>query len=383
MPRDYYEILGVAKTASPDEIKSAYRKLARQYHPDVSTEPKEVAEEKFKEISEAYEVLSDASKRQIYDQYGHAGVNQQFSGGGFSWDDFTHADDVSDIFGDLFGSIFGMGGRSSRQSRNGPRTGESLRYDIDLTMTDVLRGKQIEISVPHTANCPDCRGTGAKDGVTETCKQCGGRGQVQSIRRTPFGQMSSISDCPVCHGTGHSAVEKCPKCRGQGRVQKTSKVSINIPAGVDEDSRIRVPGAGDAGYNGGQPGDLYVVVHIKADSRFERDGINLWTGVTTTYPKLVLGGEATVETLDGEKVALRIPAGTQVGAVLRIAGKGLPRINSPKTRGDMFVRVRINVPTKVSEMEKELLMKLDGQTPDQPAATTAKEKSKLRKKLGI
>lgn len=377
MPRDYYEILGVSKDASPDEIKSAYRKLARQYHPDVSKEPKEVAEEKFKEISEAYEVLSDANKRSMYDQYGHAGVNQQFSGGGFSWDDFTHQDDISDIFGDLFGSFFGGGGYR-QQNRGGPRTGESLRYDIDLTLKDVLHGKEIEVSVPHTVNCPECKGTGAKDGKTETCKQCGGRGQVQTIRRTPFGQMSSISECPACGGRGKTAVEKCPKCRGAGRMQRTTKVSIKIPAGVDEDSRIRVQGAGDAGYNGGPAGDLFVIVHIKRDAAFERDGINLWTGVTTTYPKLVLGGEAQVKTLDGEVAVLKIPAGTQVGSVLRMSGKGLPKINNPNVRGDLFVRVRIEVPTKVSDMEKELLKKLDD-----TAGTSTPKKGKLRDKLKI
>ena len=376
MPRDYYEILGVDKNASPDEIKSAYRKLARQYHPDVSTEPKEVAEEKFKEISEAYEVLSDANKRSLYDQYGFAGVNGQFSGGGFSWDDFTHQDDISDIFGDLFGSFFGGGGRSSR---GGPRTGESLRYDIDLTLKDVLNGKEVEVSVPHTVNCPDCKGTGAKDGKTETCSQCGGRGQVQAIRRTPFGQMSTITECPACGGRGKTSSEKCPKCRGAGRMSKTTKVKINIPPGVDEDSRIRVPGAGDAGYDGGQPGDLYVVVHIKRDAAFERDGINLWTGVTTTYPKLVLGGEAQVKTLDGETVMLKIPAGTQVGAVLRIPAKGLPKINNRTVRGDLFVRVRIDVPTKVSDLEKEYLKKLD-----ESAGTSSNgKKGKIRDKLKI
>lgn len=375
MPRDYYEILGVAKDASPDEIKSAYRKLARQHHPDVSTEPKEVAEEKFKEISEAYEVLSDAEKRNLYDQYGHAGVNQQFGGGGFTWDDFTHHDDISDIFGDLFGSFFGGGGR--RQQRGGSRTGDTLRYDIDLTLKDVLNGKEVELSIPHVVNCQECRGTGAKDGKTETCNQCGGRGQVQTVRRTPFGQMSTVSECPACGGKGKAPVEKCPKCRGQGRMQKTSKVSIKIPAGVDEDSRIRVPGAGDAGYDGGPPGDLFVVVHLKKDVAFERDGINLWSGIVTTYPKLVLGGEAEVKTLDGKTAILRIPAGTQVGAVLRIPGKGLPKLNNPTVFGDLFVRVRINVPTKVTELEKEYLKKLD------ETAGTSGKKGKLRDKLKI
>ncbi len=377
MERDYYEVLGVAKDATPDEIKSAYRKLARQYHPDVSKEPKEVAEEKFKEISEAYEVLSDADKRKTYDQYGHAGVNQQFSGGGFSWDDFTHQDDVSDIFGDLFGSFFGGGGRSRQQNRNAPSAGESLRYDLEITLLDVLNGKQVELTVPHTVSCPECNGTGAEGGKVEVCKQCGGRGQVQVVRRTPFGQMASISECPVCHGKGRSAIEKCDNCRGLGHIQKTSKVELNVPKGIDEDARIRVPGAGDAGNNGGPSGDLYVVMHVKADKVFERDGVNLWTGVTTTYPKLVLGGDAPVKTLEGETAVLKIPAGTQVGAVLRIPGKGLPRINS-STRGDLFVRVRIDVPKKVTDEERECLVKLDSE-----AGVGVEKRSRLRKKLGL
>lgn len=377
MPRDYYEVLGVQKTASPDEIKSAYRKLARQYHPDVSKEPKEVAEEKFKEISEAYEVLSDAEKRKMYDQYGHAGVNGQFGEGGFNWSDFTHQDDISDIFGDLFGSFFGMGGGGRSRQRSGPRAGESLRYDIELTLADVLKGKEVEISVPHMAACPDCKGTGAKDGKVKTCSQCGGRGQVQSVRRTPFGQMSSISECPVCHGRGRIAEEKCPKCRGNGRLQKTKKVSIKIPAGVEEDDRMRVPGAGDAGYDGGPAGDLFVVIHIKKDPAFERDGANLWTGVTTTYPKLVLGGEVPVKTIEGETAMLTIKPGTQVGSVLRVPGKGLPKMNGT-VRGDMFVRVKIDVPTKVSDLEKELLKKLDD-----TAGIKTKKKGGLKDKLGL
>lgn len=379
MPRDYYEVLGVAKDASPDEIKSAYRKLARQHHPDVSKEPKEVAEEKFKEISEAYEVLSDAEKRKLYDQYGFAGVNGQFGEGGFNMDrDFSHYDDISDIFGDLFGSFFGGGGR--RQQPNSPRTGESLRYDLDLTLKDVLHGKEVEITVPHTATCPDCNGTGAKDGKTQTCTECGGQGVVQQVRRTPFGQMMSTSECPRCGGRGRMAVERCVKCRGAGRMNKSSKVSIKIPAGVDENSRMRVPGAGDAGFNGGPPGDLYVVIHVKQDKMFERDGSNLWTGVTTTYPKLVIGGEAAVTTLDGETAMLRIPAGTQVGSVLRIPGKGLPKLNNANVRGDLFVRVRIDVPTKVTDMERELLMKLDSSA---GSAAPKKKKSSLRDKIGL
>ncbi len=373
MPRDYYEVLGVEKTATPDEIKSAYRKLARQYHPDVSKEPKEVAEEKFKEISEAYEVLMDSEKRKMYDQYGHAGVNGQFGQGGFSWGDFTHQDDINDIFGDIFGSIFG-GGFGRQQQRTGPRSGDSLRYDIEISLEDAFKGKEVEITVPHTVNCTECNGTGAKGGVTETCKQCGGRGQIQSIKRTPFGQMSSISECPNCNGTGQSAREKCPSCRGQGRISKKSKISVKVPAGIDDDQRIRVPGAGDAGYLGGRPGDLFVVVHLKENAMFQRDGSNLWTGVTTTYPKLVLGGEVQINTINGEAVMLKIPAGTQVNSVLRMSGLGMPKINSTM-RGDMFVRVRIDVPKKVSEMEKELLKKLDD------TSGTSEKKTGRKKKI--
>lgn len=376
-PRDYYEVLGVSKDATPDEIKRAYRSLAKKYHPDVSTESKEVAEAKFKEISEAYEVLIDADKRKMYDQYGHAGVNSQFSNGGFTWDDFTHGDDINDIFGDLFGSIFGgFGGRRQQRSRNSPRAGESLRYDIEITLREVLEGKTVEISVPHSSSCPDCNGTGGKGGKTETCSKCGGAGQVQSVQRTPFGDMVSVSDCPNCRGTGRSFGERCPKCKGSGRLNTNSKVSINIPKGVEEGSRIRIPGAGDAGYNGGPSGDLFVVIHVRESQDFVRDGSNLWTEITTSYPRLVLGGEEIVKTLDGETISLNIPAGTQVGGVLRIAGKGVPKVNQ-SVRGNLFVRLRVDVPTKVSPYEKELLMKLDDQAGRKPAG----KKSKIRQKL--
>lgn len=370
--RDYYEVLGVNKDATEDEIKSAYRKLAKKYHPDVTTEDKDVAEAKFKEISEAYEVLIDADKRKTYDQYGHAGVNSQFSNGGFSWDDFTHGEDISDIFGDLFGSMFG--GRRQSRSRNDPRTGDSLRYDIEITLKEVLDGKSVEISIPHSASCPDCKGNGGKDGKYKKCNTCGGQGQVQRVQQTPFGRMMSVGDCPNCSGRGIVFEERCPKCKGSGRINTNTKVSINIPKGIDDNSRIRVPGAGDAGYNGGGSGDLYVVVHVKEDPDFQRDGINLWTEVTTTYPKLVLGGEDIVKTLDGETLSLTIPAGTQVGGVLRVTGKGLPKLNQ-SVRGNMFVRVRIDVPKKVTPFEKELLTKLDDQAGKKPA-----KRSKLGKK---
>lgn len=378
MPRDYYEVLGVSKTATPEEIKKAYRSLAKKHHPDVSTEEKEVAEAKFKEISEAYEVLSDQEKRQLYDQYGHDGVKQQFGEGGFSWDNFTRADDISDIFGDIFGSMFGGGGRRGGRSRNSPAQGESLRYDLDIDLKDVLWGKKVNLEVPHTVLCEPCKGTGGKDGKVSTCSKCGGSGQVQTVRRTPLGNMVSISDCPECNGRGQSAAEKCPHCRGAGRITKDAKIDINVPKGMEEGMRLRVSGAGNAGYNGGPAGDLFVVIHVNQDKVFDRDGPNLWTGVTTSYPKLVLGGEEKVSTLDGDAVVLTIPSGTQVGTVLRIPGKGLPRSNTSSSRGDLMVRVMVSVPKSVSDEERELLQKLDS-----AAGKGKPKKSKLREKIGV
>ena len=379
MPRDYYEILGVQKDADADTIKRAYRKLARENHPDVSKESKEVAEEKFKEISEAYQVLSDAEKRKIYDQYGHEGLQGQFGSGGFTWDNFTHFDDLSDLFG---GSIFDMffGGGGSRRSR-GPTQGDSLAYDLELELIDVLKGKEVEITVPHTSSCSDCKGTGGKDGNVTTCPKCSGTGQTRVVRNTPFGQMASIQTCPTCGGKGKTATEKCPKCRGSGVKNKTSKITLNIPKGFSNGSRMRVQGAGDASTNGGPPGDLFVILHIKENKTFERDGDDLWTILTTTYPRLALGGTEKVKTLDGKLVQLNIPAGTQVGSVLRIPNEGLPTNSRSNERGNLFVRLKIDVPKKLSSEEKELLSKLDGfSDSSNGVANKPKKKSGLFKK---
>ncbi|MDR2866089.1 MAG: molecular chaperone DnaJ [Methanomassiliicoccaceae archaeon] len=359
MPRDYYEILGVSKDATADDIKKAYRRLAREHHPDVSSDPKEVAEEKFKEISEAYEVLSDDGKRKTYDQHGHAGVNQQFGGGGFSWNDFTHFDDIRDIFGGSGGSIFDMFfGGGGRRPRNAPTQGESLRYDVRISLEEVLTGRTEEIQVPKTSSCHDCRGTGGKDGKVEVCSQCDGAGQIQMVRNSPFGRIASVTDCPKCSGSGKTYKERCIKCRGSGRVSKNSTVSVTIPKGIEDGTRLRMQGEGDAGYNGGPSGDLYVVVQVKEHKQFEREGINLWAEILTTYPRLVLGGTEEVATLEGETAKVTISPGTQVGAVLRIQGKGLPKFRGG-TRGDLFLKVKIDVPTKVSEEDKEYLRKLD------------------------
>lgn len=338
----------------------------------MSTEPKEVAEAKFKEISEAYEILSDPDKRKLYDQYGHEGVKNTFGQDGFTWDDFTKADDISDIFGDIFGDLFGFGGRS--RSRNSSQQGESLRYDIEVTLDDVLNGKKVNIDVPRTAVCDACKGTGAKNGRVNTCRTCGGQGKVQKVMQTPFGNMATVVQCPDCNGKGTTYDERCPACRGSGRVNKESKISLSIPKGVEDGMKLKVSGEGNAGYNGGPAGDLYVVVHVKEDKTFQRDGNNLWTGIKVSYPKLVLGGEETVTTLEGEKVVLKIPAGTDAGSVLRIPGKGVPKLNS-SSRGDLMVRVAVIIPKSVSAEEKELLMKLDS------TAGKKKGRGKLRDRI--
>ena len=375
--RDYYEVLGVSKDATPDEIKRAYRGLAKKYHPDVSTEPKEVAEAKFKGISEAYEVLSDAEKRRLYDQYGHAGVDGSFGQGGFTWDDFTHAEDISDIFGDLFGSMFG-GGYRRTAGPGGPRAGDSLRYDLEVDLADVLHGKDAQINVSHAVECSDCRGTGGKNGKTKTCPGCGGSGQEQTVRRTAFGNMVSVSPCSHCGGTGRSYDEVCPTCRGKGRLNKIAKVAVTVPAGVEDGMRFRVRGQGDAGYNGGPPGDLYVVVHIRSVTGFERDGADLWIKGETTYPRLVLGGSITVKNLEGQDVEVTIPAGTQVGGVLKVSGQGLPSLGRA-FRGSLYIRLGITVPKRTTELEKELLTKLDAEAGRKPRKKNLKDRLGARR----
>ncbi len=356
--RDYYEVLGVSKTASADEIKKAYRTLAKKYHPDLHPDNREEAEAKFKEISEAYEVLSDPDKRGRYDQYGFAGVNNDFGAGGFNMNDFTHGDDLNDILNDLFGGMFGGGRRSSRNP-NGPRQGDSLRYDLEIDLLDVLNGKEVPIRVRHSVVCSECNGTGAKGGKTKSCPDCGGRGQMQQIRNTMFGQQMVVSECSRCNGTGKIPEQPCTKCSGRGRMNKESKVSVKIPKGIHDGMRLRVNGAGDAGYNGGPAGDLFVVMHVKGHRDFERDGDDLWMRAEASYSKMVLGGSITVPTIDGKNVEINIPAGTQVDSVLKVGGQGLPSLEHPSLRGNLYVRLGVIIPKKVSAVEKELLTKLD------------------------
>ena len=356
--RDYYEVLGVAKNASLDDIKKAYRTLARKYHPDVTKEEKKQAEEKFKEVSEAYEVLVDPDKRKLYDQYGHAGLTGQFSNGGFQWSDFTHASDLRDIFGDmggfgggLFDMLFGMGGRG----RSGPQKGQSLRYDIELPLEEAAAGGTREISIPHAVSCEACKGTGAKGGKVSTCSTCGGKGQISQVQQRGYSRFVSIAPCSRCGGKGQVTEARCPECAGRGQEVKTQKLSIDVPPGIDDGMRLRFSGAGDASPNGGPPGDLYVVIHVRPHELFKRDGADVWLDWPVSFSDAALGSEVEVPTIDG-KALLNLPAGTQDDAVFRMKGNGLNKVNS-RGKGDQFVRIKIRVPKKLTSEQKALLKK--------------------------
>ena len=350
---DYYEILGVSKNASKDEIKSAFRKKARELHPDVNKAPD--AEEKFKELGKAYETLSDDNKRATYDQYGEDGLkNAGFDTGGPFAGGFG---DLNDIFESFFGGFggFGFGGR---QDPNAPRRGDDLRYDIKLTFEEAVFGVQKHIEFNHLELCPDCRGTGAEKGsAKKTCPQCHGTGQVKTVTRTPLGNFAQITTCPQCHGAGQVIDKPCKKCQGQGMVNTDKKVEIKIPAGVDNMSKIRISGEGDCGINGGPNGDLFVVVYVEPSRYFKRDGINVFTELEITPAQAVLGDVVTVKTLDGEQ-EVTIPAGIQHENIVKIKGAGVPVISRPSQRGDHIIIVKIVIPTKLSDEEKRLYERL-------------------------
>lgn len=348
--RDYYEVLGLTKGASDDEIKKSYRKLAKQYHPDLHPGDKE-CEEKFKECSEAYEVLSDPDKKAKYDQYGHAAFdpNSGFGGGG----GFGGFDDLGDILGSIFGGGFGgFGGGSSR--RNAPQRGESLRINLSVSFDEAAFGCSREINVPRIEDCEDCSGTGcAKGSSPETCPNCGGTGSVRVQQRTPFGVMASTSPCSSCGGTGKIIKDPCPGCSGKGKVRKNRKLSVNIPAGIDDGQTISLRGQGHAGINGGPKGDLLINVSVKAHPLFERDGSSVLLEMPISFVQATLGAEVEVPTLDG-KVKYTIPEGTQTGSVFRLRGKGIPLLNG-SGRGDQYVTVTIVTPKNLSKEQKELL----------------------------
>ncbi len=360
--RDYYEVLGLSREASTDEIKKAYRRLAKKYHPDLNKDNPKEAEEKFKELSEAYEVLVDQDKRSKYDTYGFAGVQDNFSPGGFDWRDFTHFGDLNDIFGGgVFGDFFGGGSLFDfffdRRGREGPSRGSDLRYDLEIDFQEAAFGSKKEIEVNREEKCPSCGGTGAEGSTAmRTCTQCGGRGQVRDVQTRGFSQFVRIAPCPRCGGRGRIVEKQCRTCRGTGAVRRDRRISVNIPAGVDNGSRLRLSGEGEQGEMGGPPGDLYVVIHVRPHDVFERDGAEIYLQVPVTYATLVLGGEVEVPTLKG-KANIRIPPGTESGTVFRLRGKGLPDLQRGGM-GDQNVRVRVEIPRKISGRKKELIEEL-------------------------
>lgn len=346
--RDYYEVLGISKGASNDEIKKAYRRLAKKYHPDVSTE--ENAIEKFKEVQEAYEVLSDDSKRAQYDQFGHAGPNQGFGGG-----DFGGGFGFEDIFSSFFG---GGGGR--RRDPNAPRQGADLQYQVTLDFEEAISGKEMDIEIPVEDPCNTCNGSGAKPGTSkDTCSHCSGTGQVSVEQNTPFGRIVNRHTCNHCSGAGQIIKEKCTTCHGSGKVRKRKKINVKIPAGIDNGQQIRVTGKGEAGINGGPAGNLYVVVRVKEHEFFHREGDDIICEMPLTFAQVALGDEVEVPTVQG-KVKLKIPAGTQTGTEFRLKGKGAPNVRG-YGQGDQYVVVRVATPTKLTSHQKDLLREFAGQ----------------------
>nr|WP_295969491.1 molecular chaperone DnaJ [uncultured Bacillus sp.] len=345
--RDYYEVLGVSKGASQDEIKKAYRKLSKKYHPDINKEPG--ADEKFKEINEAYEVLSDEQKRAQYDQFGHADPNQGFGGygGGADFGGFGG-------FEDIFSTFFGGGGGGRRRDPNAPRQGADLQYTMSLKFEDAVFGKETEIEIPREETCDSCNGTGAKKGTKpETCSHCHGTGQINTEQNTPFGKIVNRRVCHYCNGTGKEIKHKCSTCGGTGKVKKLRKIAVKIPAGIDDGQQLRISGQGEPGINGGPAGDLYVVFHIEPHEFFERDGDDVYCEIPLTFVQAALGDEIEVPTLHG-KVKLKIPAGTQTGTKFRLRGKGIPNVRGRGT-GDQHIIVKVITPTKLTEKQKQLL----------------------------
>jgi molecular chaperone DnaJ len=352
--RDYYEVLGVSKSATKDELKKAYRKLSKQFHPDINKEPG--ADEKFKEVKEAYEVLSDDQKRAHYDQFGHVDPNQGFGGGDFGGG--------FGGFEDIFNSFFGGGG-GRRRDPNAPRQGADLQYTMTLKFEEAVFGKETDIEIPREEICDTCDGSGAKPGTkVDTCKHCHGSGQLNVEQNTPFGRIVNRRVCHYCNGTGKEIKERCSTCSGTGNVTRRNKIHVKIPAGVDDGQQLRVAGKGEAGINGGPPGDLYIVFHIRSHEFFERDGDDIYCEMPITFVQAALGDEVEVPTLHG-KVKLKVPAGTQTGTKFRLKGKGVPNVRGYGT-GDQHVLVRIVTPTKLSEKQKQLLKEfaeVSGQVP--------------------
>lgn len=367
--RDFYEVLGIGKNASEDDVKKAYRKLAMKYHPDRNPDSKG-SEDKFKEAKEAYEMLSDPQKREAYDRYGHAGVDPNMGAGGFSGNA-----GFSDAFGDIFGDIFG-GGRGGRSGGPQVYRGADLRYNLEITLEQAANGFDTSIRVPSWDSCDTCHGSGAKPGTSPTtCSTCGGHGQV----RMQQGFFSIQQTCPKCHGTGKMIPDPCPTCSGAGRIKQNKTLEVKIPAGIDDGMRIRSSGNGEPGMNGGPPGDLYVEIRIKPHPVFQRDGDDLHCEMPISYTKAALGGEIEVPTLGG-KAAFTIPEGTQSGKTFRLRSKGIKGVRSGYA-GDLFCHVVVETPVKLTERQKELLrefekLTVEGGSKHSPQSKSWKDKVK-------
>ena len=365
--RDYYEVLGVQKGCSDDELKKAYRKVAKKYHPDLNPGDAE-AEAKFKEANEAYAILSDAEKRQRYDQFGHAGVDPNFGAGGAGAGGFDFSDfgDIFDTFfggGGGFGGFGGFGGSTRTRNPNGPIRGNNINISINLSFIEAAKGCKKTININRMVRCEDCNGSGAAAGTQpEICPDCHGTGQVMTQQRTPFGMMQSARPCSKCGGTGKIIKDPCKKCNGQGRSRKAVKLEVSVPAGIDDGQPFVLRGQGDDGLNGGPAGDVNVTVSVRKDALFERDGYDVWCDVPITFCQAVLGAEVTVPTIDG-KVSYNIPEGTQPNTVFRLRNKGISYING-RGRGDQYVRVNIEDPTNLSSKQKDALREFDGQCSD-------------------
>ena len=352
MARDYYEVLGVSRGADQDEVKRAYRRLARKYHPDVNKDAG--AEDKFKEINRAYEVLSEPEIRARYDRFGEAGVGSAAAGGA-GFQDFSDMGGFADIFESFFS---GFSGGPTQTKRRGPMRGDDLRLDLKLDFAEAIFGGEKEIKISHLENCMTCKGSGAKPGTRpRTCSTCNGSGQVRRATRTPFGSFTQVSACPTCNGTGEVVEDRCEVCGGAGRKQETKKLKITIPAGVDNGTRLRVSNEGDAGMRSGPPGDLYVYLFVKEHSTFKRDGINVLSDLRISYLQAILGCDLEVETVDGP-LEVQVPAGTQPNTVLTLENRGVPKLGNPVSRGNHLLTVLVDIPTRIKAEERELLAKL-------------------------
>lgn len=351
---DYYDILGVSKNAEKDEIKGAFRKLARQYHPDVNKSHD--AEEKFKELGKAYETLMDDEKRALYDRYGEDGLsNAGFGGGGPFANGFG---DINDIFNAFFGGMGGFGFSQREIDPNAPQRGEDLRVDIEIEFEEAAFGVEKEIKIDHLETCETCKGTGAEPGSKPTtCNTCGGSGKVQQTTQTILGHFTQVTTCPSCGGKGVKIQNPCKACKGHGRTEEEKTLQLKIPAGVDNGNKMRVSSEGDAGINGGPEGDLYVVIHVKASNYYKREGINVFTKLEISPSQAVLGDEITVKTLDGDKV-VNVPAGIQSKETVKIKGAGVPHINKNSHRGDHVIIIEVKTPKHLSDEEKSLYKKL-------------------------